>query len=58
MSTLINSGVDSQRLTSRGLGGDDPLVVDELTSLERALNRRITLEIKIDDSLVGKGSSD
>ena len=55
---FINSGVDAQRITSRGLGGDDPLITDELTTLERSLNRRITLEIKIDDSLVGKSSSD
>lgn len=55
---FINSGVDIQRLTSRGMGSDDLLVVDELTSLEHALNRWITLEIKIDDSLVEKDSSD
>ena len=55
---FINSGVEAQRITSRGLGGDDPLITDELTTLERSLNRRITLEIKIDDTLVEKDSSD
>lgn len=55
---FVNSGVDIQRMTSRGLGGSDPLLTDELTTQDRSLNRRITLEIKIDDSLVGKGASD
>ena len=53
---FINSGVDEQRITSRGLGGNDPLITDELTTLERSLNRRITLEIKIDDPVNSQGS--
>ncbi|GFO74113.1 hypothetical protein BPLS_P0564 [Bathymodiolus platifrons methanotrophic gill symbiont] len=55
---FINSGVNILRITSRGLGGDDPLISDELTTLERSLNRRITLEIKIDEALVEKDSRD
>ena len=55
---FVNSGLDVNRITSRGVGGNDLLITDELTTLERSLNRRITLEIKIDDTLVGKDSSD
>lgn len=51
---FINSGVNVERVTSRGLGGDEPLVTEELTTLERSLNGRITLEIKIDENLVRK----
>lgn len=54
---FINSGVDAQRITSRGLGGNDLLIHDEITTQDRSLNRRITLEIKVDDTLVEKPSS-
>jgi len=54
---FVNSGLDVNRITSRGVGGDDLLVTDELTTQDRSLNRRITLEIKIDDSLVEKKDS-
>lgn len=53
---FINSGLDAQRITSRGLGSDDLLIADEVTTQERALNRRITLEIVIDDKLVKNDS--
>lgn len=49
---FVNSGLDISRITSKGVGGDDLFITDELTNLERSLNRRITLQITIDDSLV------
>lgn len=53
---FINSGLDVQRITSKGVGGNDLLISDELTTLERSLNRRITLEIAIDEALVAADS--
>ncbi|MCK5356069.1 MAG: OmpA family protein [Methyloprofundus sp.] len=44
---FINSGVDIRRITSRGLGAHDLLIQNDVTTLERALNRRVTLEIRV-----------
>lgn len=44
---FINSGVDARRITSRGLGGHDLLIQNDVTTLDRSLNRRITLEITV-----------
>jgi len=38
----------------RGPGGNAPSPAEDLTTLERSLNRWITLEIKIDEKLVRK----
>ena len=42
---FIGSGINPQRIISRGLGADDLLISDDITTVDRALNRRITLEI-------------
>jgi len=44
---LIRSGVNGVRIISRGLGSDDLLIQNDITTLDRALNRRITLEITV-----------
>jgi outer membrane protein OmpA-like peptidoglycan-associated protein len=44
---FINSGVPSERLSYKGVAGNDPLITNAETTLERALNRRITLQITI-----------
>ena len=44
---FIRSGINPQRVSSRGLGADDLLVADDITTVDRALNRRITLEITV-----------
>jgi len=44
---FIKSGVNERRITSRGLGGQDLLIQNDITTLDRALNRRVTLEIRV-----------
>ena len=44
---FIRSGIDPQRITSRGMGDEDLLIQDDITTMDRALNRRIILEITI-----------
>ena len=44
---FIRSGIDPQRITSRGMGDDDLLIQDDITTMDRALNRRIILEITV-----------
>ena len=44
---FINSGLDVRRITSRGLGAEDLLIQNDITTLERSLNRRVTLEIRV-----------
>lgn len=44
---FIHSGVSSGRLSYQGVSDNDPLIKDAETTLERALNRRITLKITI-----------
>lgn len=49
---FIRSGIDPRRVTSRGVGSDDLLIQDDLTSLDRSLNRRILLKITVLDQMV------
>jgi len=44
---FIRSGIEPQRITARGVGGNDLLIQDDLTSLDRSLNRRIILKITV-----------
>lgn len=44
---FIRSGIDPERLTSRGVGVDDLLITEDITTVDRSLNRRITLQITV-----------
>ena len=44
---FINSEVPPERLSYKGVAGNDPLIKNAETTLDRALNRRITLQITI-----------
>ena len=44
---LIRTGIDPQRITARGMGDEDLLIQDDITTMDRALNRRIILEITV-----------
>lgn len=44
---FIRSGVAIERITSKGLGSGDLLIQNDITTLDRSLNRRITLEITV-----------
>jgi len=48
---FIHSGVPSERLGYKGVADSEPVIKDALTTLDRALNRRITLEITINKSV-------
>ena len=45
---FIRSGIDPLRITSRGMGDDDLLIHDDITTMDRSLNRRIILDITVD----------
>ncbi|NOQ14997.1 MAG: OmpA family protein [Methyloprofundus sp.] len=51
---FIRSGIDAQRITSRGVGSDDLFIQDDLTTMDRSLNRRIILQIKVLDQVTGE----
>ena len=46
---FIRSGIDPQRIVSRGMGDEDLLISDDITTVDRALNRRITIEITVNN---------
>lgn len=48
---FVSSGIDPLRITARGMGDDDLLIQDDVTTMDRALNRRIILEITINKAL-------
>ncbi len=55
-SFLISKGVNSSRLNTKGFGPSRP-VVDNTTSANRALNRRVELVVYPSDDLVKKAKS-
>jgi len=44
---LIRSEVEPERLTYAGIGSNDLLIEDDITTLDRALNRRLVLKITV-----------
>ncbi|NOQ64903.1 MAG: OmpA family protein [Methyloprofundus sp.] len=42
---FVRSGIDPVRVTAKGRGVDELLVAEGITSVDRSLNRRVTLEI-------------
>jgi outer membrane protein OmpA-like peptidoglycan-associated protein len=45
---FIRSDINAARLSYAGVGASDLLIEDDLTTLDRALNRRLTLKITVD----------
>ncbi len=44
---FVRSGIDPWRIIARGMGDDELLIQDDVTTMDRALNRRIVLEITV-----------
>ncbi len=53
---FIRSGIEPQRIVSIGMGDEDLLIIDDITTVDRALNRRITIEITVNN--VAQGTPD